>query len=70
MRDDIRGQLAKEISRKQFLQYMSAAALSIFGINNLLSLITGGKRHHTTIVIGGDSSNNRHGFGSSKFGAS
>jgi len=68
MREDLRDQLSKEITRKQFLQFSAAALLSVFGVGNIISLLTGSKRHHTTIVIGGDSKNNRHGFGSSKFG--
>jgi len=66
MRDDLRDQLAKEITRKQFLQYMAGAVLTIFGFGNLINLLTGGKHAHH--LLGGTVDNNRHGFGSSKFG--
>lgn len=68
VRPDIQEQLAKEITRKQFLQYMTAGALSVFGFSHILGMFIGTKHeHHTTIVIGGN--DGARGFGASKFGA-
>jgi hypothetical protein len=67
MRGNIREQLNTELSRKQFVQYLSAALLAAFGVGNVLGLLLGSKQGHTTIVIGGNS-NGSHGFGSSRFG--
>lgn len=66
MRDNLREHLSQEITRKQFLQYMAAAVLMVFGLNNLISLLTGSKlEHHLGAPSGRDA---QHGFGSSKFG--
>jgi len=66
MRDNMRGALAQEVTRKQFLQYMGTALLMVFGLNNLVSLLTGTKPKHSILNHGGADSS--HGFGSSKFG--
>ena len=65
---DIKEQLAKEVSRKQFLQFLTAGVISVFGFSNILGMFIGHKQggHHTTIVIGGSDKTN--GFGASKFG--
>jgi len=65
MRDSLREKLNTEITRKQFLEYLAAAALALFGLNNLLSLLSGAKLPRT-VVVQGDS--NPDGFGSRKFG--
>jgi len=67
MRDNLREQLDKEITRKQFLQYMAAAMLTMFGLNNLVSLLTGNKPQR--IVIETQPQTNHDGFGTRKFGA-
>lgn len=66
MRDNMREKLNTEITRKQFLQYMGTALLMVFGLNNLISLLTGNKPHH--LLPGSGATESHHGFGSSKFG--
>ena len=68
MRDNMREQLNTEITRKQFLQYMAAAALALFGLNNLLSLLTGNHRDVQRILVGSQNTDTHDGFGSRKFG--
>lgn len=66
MRDNLREQLNVEITRKQFLQYMTTVALMVFGLNNLVSLLTSGKIGvHPGTARPGDE---RDGFGGRKFG--
>ena len=62
----MREKLNTEITRKQFLQYMGTAFLMVFGLNNLVSLLTGTKPKHLFMDHG--STEGAHGFGSSKFG--
>lgn len=64
--ENMREKLNTEITRKQFLQYMTAAILMVFGLNNLISLLTGDKFHK--IIIHDQQPTSGHGFGSSKFG--
>ena len=66
MRNQMRGALSEEITRKQFLQYLGAALLMVFGLENLVSLLTGRRLPHN--MTGSGSVEGRHGFGSSKFG--
>jgi hypothetical protein len=66
MRENMREKLNTEITRKQFLQYAAAAALAVFGLNNLLSLLTGGKEVQRIYIPGGPSDHD--GFGTRKFG--
>ncbi|TAH34093.1 hypothetical protein EYC59_03795 [Candidatus Saccharibacteria bacterium] len=61
MRETLHEQLGRELTRKQFLHLMTAALLAIFGLNNLISLLTGQK-------LFSNQERGRHGFGSSKFG--
>lgn len=67
MRDNLREKLSAEITRKQFLEYLAAAVLALFGLNNLLSLLSGAKPGRTIVVHDG-SGNNPDGFGTRKFG--
>jgi hypothetical protein len=66
MRDYLREQLQREITRKEFIQILGVLLLSIFGVHNFVNIIAGnfpgtkGKRRG-----GGPAS---HGFGSSRFG--
>jgi hypothetical protein len=53
------------ITRKQFLQYCGAIIVSVFGFNTIISLLTGKARLRDGMLEHGD---NRHGFGSRKFG--
>jgi hypothetical protein len=64
MREELREKLNTEITRKQFLQYMAAALLAVFGFNNLLSLLSGSREVHHVFVPGTD----HNGFGTRKFG--
>lgn len=66
MRDNMRGALTQEVTRKQFLQYIGTAFLMVFGLNNLVSLLTGTKPKH--ILGGHNPADGKHGFGNSKFG--
>ncbi|MFA5004289.1 MAG: hypothetical protein WC498_03385 [Candidatus Saccharimonadales bacterium] len=66
MREDFHSQLSKEITRKQFLQYVAGAVLVVFGFDNLMRLLTGSNRHTHGVLSNPDG---RHGFGSRKFGA-
>jgi len=65
MRDNMREQLNKEMTRKQFLQYLAGALLMIFGFNNLMTLLLGNKSQRILLQPETD----RSGFGSRKFGA-
>jgi len=65
MRDNLREQLDKEITRKQFLQYMAAAMLAMFGLNNLVSLLTGNKPQRVVVQ---QPPNDHDGFGTRRFG--
>lgn len=67
MRDTMRDKLNTEITRKQFLQYMAAALLAVFGLNNLLSLLSGRHDVHHIVTMT-DAAGGSHGFGSSRFG--
>ena len=66
MREQIGEALGKELTRKQFLQYMGTALLMVFGLNNLVALLTGNKPGHA--FMDRHRSDSSHGFGSSKFG--
>jgi len=67
MRDDMRERLNTEITRKQFLQYITGAVLMVFGLNNLINLLTGGKTVHNHILMP-PTGNDHDGFGSRRFG--
>jgi NAD dependent epimerase/dehydratase family enzyme len=53
--------LQQEVTRKQFIQVMALAIVSILGFSNLLNLLTGAVKPAKVA----DAS---HGFGSNKFG--
>lgn len=65
--ENMRERLSTEITRKQFLQFMGGAMLMVFGLDNLISLLTGHK-FQKNIFINHEGSESSHGFGSSKFG--
>ena len=67
MRDVLRERLNTEVTRQQFLQYMGTALLMVFGLNNLLNLLSSTKtvEHHYAPTPAPDSAD---GFGSRKFG--
>jgi len=67
MRENLREQLNTEITRKQFLQYMTGALLMVFGLNNLISLLTGSKSVQHTMLLP-PTSDGPDGFGARKFG--
>ncbi len=64
MKQSIREQLQKEMTRKQFLQLMTLAVLSILGVNNVLGLLGKFTKNQPTVAQQAEP----HGFGSSKFG--
>ena len=43
MRDELRERLQKEVTRKQFLQYMFGTLLLVLGLSNLVSVLNGTK---------------------------
>jgi hypothetical protein len=67
MRENLREHLTQEITRKQFLQYTATAVLMVFGLDNLIALLTGTKLSHHR-PSSGDSATDHAGFGSRKFG--
>ncbi len=67
MHGDMRDRLKTEITRKQFLQYSAGALLMVFGLNNLISLLTGNRTIEKTILMPGPG-NDHDGFGSRRFG--
>ena len=56
----------QEMTRKKFLSYIGLALLTIFGLNNLISLMQGKTIPGQTVTT--QSNNNAQGFGSRKFG--
>jgi hypothetical protein len=66
MRDDLRERLNVEITRKQFLRYSAGAFLMVFGVDNLISLLTGKNRARPYLPT--PASSTRNGFGSRRFG--
>jgi len=68
MRDTLREHLNTEITRKQFLQYMLAALLMIFGFHNLISLLTGSRVEHHLLPRPGGNTTDIEGFGTRRFG--
>jgi len=58
---------AKQMSRREFLQFILMAAVALFGLNNFISFL----REQQKTSHGTKTSNDpaTHGFGSSKFGA-
>lgn len=67
MRSEMHERLKTEITRKQFLQYLTAALLMVFGLDNLIALLTG-HRPQQKLLMPLQDSNGHHGFGSSRFG--
>jgi hypothetical protein len=65
MQAGLRDKLNTEVTRKQFLQYTGALLLMVFGLDNLIALLTAGR--------GGKLLPQQHnaasdGFGARKFG--
>jgi hypothetical protein len=66
MKNDLRNQLLqREMTRKEFLQWVAGACAILLGFGNLLSLLTRYSKTEEKTVQATD----RHGFGSRKFGA-
>ena len=59
--------LARQMSRKEFLQVAGMAVVALFGLNNFITFIkqNHGIATHKTAVV---DQSKRRGFGSSKFG--
>jgi len=62
----VRDSLNVEVTRKQFLQYMASALLMLFGLDNLISLLTGNA--HVIHHISDRTNSMSEGFGARKFG--
>ncbi len=62
--------LQKEMTRKQFLQYMTAVIVAMLGLGNIISALTS-LRQKPEIFISNNSQNSEatKGFGTRKFGA-
>lgn len=59
--------LQKQMSRKEFLQIVGMALLTIFGVNNLISLMLRGNQQPQNVTQAGKVPTS-HGFGSRTFG--
>jgi len=57
--------LEKEVTRKEFLQFMATAIVALFGLSNFLNLLT---NLPTSPAPQPPDQTKRHGFGSSRFG--
>jgi hypothetical protein len=68
MRDAFREQLNKQMTRKEFLQWLLAAALAIFGFHNLITLLTGASHSAPRTSTASQPTNNLTGFGTRRFG--
>lgn len=68
MPENLREQLNAEITRKQFLQYLTGTLLMVFGLHNLVALFTGGKVIEKRILVPGSGSDMANGFGARRFG--
>jgi hypothetical protein len=66
MRDYLREQLQREITRKEFLQILGVLLLSVFGVHNFVNIIAGNFPGSKSKRRSGTPAS--HGFGSSKFG--
>jgi hypothetical protein len=60
--------LAREMTRKQFLQYMGAATIAVLGIGNLLAVLTSIKEQPEASLPANQLSEAKKGFGTRKFG--
>jgi hypothetical protein len=67
MREYLREQLNKEMTRKQFLQAMAGLLLAVFGFHNLVNFLTSSTGSHTTSQH--PPATDPDGFGSRRFGA-
>ena len=69
MRDNLREKLSEEITRKQFLQYLTGAVLMVLGLNNLISLLTGSRlEKHIYVHDAPNTGTDHSGFGNRSFG--
>lgn len=68
MPENLREQLNTEITRKQFLQYLTGAVLMVFGLHNLVSLFTSGKVIEKRILVPSAAGDMANGFGTRRFG--
>lgn len=68
MQETVLERLQLEVTRKQFLQYSAGAILTVFGLNNLITLLTGTKPGRTNLMSTTEAPTRGRGFGTSKFG--
>lgn len=57
----------KELTRKEFLQFIAAAVVMVLGISNLINLAK--QTAKSPPAVDAQASDSSHGFGSRKFGA-
>jgi hypothetical protein len=69
MQENLREQLNTEITRKQFLQYLTGAVLMVFGLHNLVALLTGNRVIEKRLIVAGPAGDMANGFGARRFGA-
>lgn len=70
MWDDLHKKLSqKDMTRKEFLQFMGGSIVLLFGFGNLISLITHFKKTAELPKVAEMNIEASHGFGSRKFGA-
>jgi hypothetical protein len=67
MREGLRERLNTEVTRQQFLQYMGTALLMVFGLNNLINLLSSTKTVEHRYVST-PAPNAADGFGTRRFG--
>ncbi|MDB5177257.1 MAG: hypothetical protein JWN75_925 [Candidatus Saccharibacteria bacterium] len=58
---------AKQMSRKEFLQFMGMAVIALFGLNNFILFLRDQQKSAKSKEVAKDPAS--HGFGSRKFGA-
>lgn len=68
MQSGLRERLNTEVTRQQFLQYMGTALLMVFGLNNLIQLLSTTRtvEHPQQPVVPAPSASD--GFGTRRFG--
>jgi hypothetical protein len=68
MRDVLRERLNTEVTRQQFLQYMGTALLMVFGLNNLIQLLSTTRSVKYPQQPAVPAPNASDGFGTRRFG--
>jgi hypothetical protein len=70
MRDNLLKKISqKDMTRKEFLQFLGGSTLVLFGFGNLIALMAHFAKTAETPKVAESQPDDRHGFGSRKFGA-